>query len=271
VSAGTTIAASVGCSSPTTAACLRGVSASALVNAAPPVLYPFVDGTILPQTPSAAFASGNFNQVPIISGGNHDEYRLFVAEEYDALGNPLTTLAQYQDATIALFGIPLGFGVLAVYPSDLPSPGVALGTSGTDGVFACPERNGVRLHSKYVTTYAYEFNDENAYLVFDFFPSPPYPPITFPLGAAHGTEVPYLFDILSIPSNFTPGQEHLSEAMISYWTQFAATGDPNSPAEPRWSPYSSATDEFQSLLPPTPAVETTFDSNHLCSDFWNTF
>ena len=102
---------------------------------------------------------------------------------------------------------------------------------------------------------------------------PPLPPITFPLSASHFSELAYLFDVFSTPSNFTPDQERLSEAMISYWTRFAATGDPNSAAEPLWSPYSSATDEFQSLVPPTPVVETSgsFDSDHLCSLAWNTF
>jgi len=34
----------------------------------PGTVYPFVDGTVLTQTPVAAFASGQFNQVPVISG-----------------------------------------------------------------------------------------------------------------------------------------------------------------------------------------------------------
>jgi para-nitrobenzyl esterase len=152
-----------------------------------------------------------------------------------------------------------------------PSPGIALGASGTDGIFACPERNGVALLSAWVPTYAYEFNDEDAYLVFSEFPSPPFPPITFPLGTAHFTEVPYLFDVFSTPSNFTPEQQQLSESMISYWTRFAATGNPNSAGQPVWARYSSATDEFQSLVPPTPTVEATFDSEHFCSSFWNKF
>ena len=61
-----------------------------------------------------------------------------------------------------------GPAVLEAYPlSGTLSPGEAeieLGASGSDGIFACPERNGVQLLSKFVTTYAYELNDENAYL-----------------------------------------------------------------------------------------------------------
>ncbi len=82
VPSGAVIADSVGCTNQA-ASCLRAVPASTMVEAEPFPLYPFVDGTLLTQTMSAAFASGEFNQVPVISGTNHDEYRLFVALDYD--------------------------------------------------------------------------------------------------------------------------------------------------------------------------------------------
>ena len=64
---GDAIAAAVGCSSQT-ADCLRSVPASTLALQEPGTVYPFVDGTVLTQTPSASFASGSFNPVPVISG-----------------------------------------------------------------------------------------------------------------------------------------------------------------------------------------------------------
>ena len=88
--AGNTIATNLGCSSQT-AACLRAVPAADLVAAEEGVLYPFVDGQLLTETPMAAFTSGDFNQVPVISGTNHDEWRYFVAGEYDLAGNPILT------------------------------------------------------------------------------------------------------------------------------------------------------------------------------------
>lgn len=273
VPAGTTIAANVGCASQT-AKCLRGVLASALIKQEPSIIYPFVDGAILAQTPSAAFASGDFNRVPVITGGNHDEWRLFVAAQYDATGHPLVTQTDYQNATVALWGLSLGpILYTVVYPlAKYPSPGVALGTSGTDGIFACPERNSVLLLSAYTPTYAYEFNDENAYLVFDLFPSTPHP-ITFPLGTAHFTEVPYLFDVFSTHSAFTARQQQLSKTMIGYWTQFAKTGNPNSGGAPKWPLYRGAGAKFESLIAPKPTTESdsSFDADHKCSSFWDTF
>ena len=155
---------------------------------------------------------------------------------------------------------------LSNYP---PPPGVvsaplALGALGTDWAFACPARNADLLLSQYVPTYAYEFNDENA-------PQGPLPPgLTFPLGADHGTEIFYLFNLEAVLGPFTPAQQQLSDAMINYWTQFAKTGNPNSPGAPIWSQY-TAGGSFESLLPPAPVPEpdASFDTDHKCSSFWD--
>ena len=94
------------------------------------------------------------------------------------------------------------------------------------------------------------------------------PGLTFPLGAYHGAELQYLFDV-GFFFELNAAQLQLSQAMLSYWTNFAATGDPNSSATPTWSPYDPTLDEFQSLVPPIPTVESTFNTNHLCDAFWN--
>jgi para-nitrobenzyl esterase len=130
VPSGAAIADSVGCTNQT-ASCLRAVPASTMVAAEPFPLYPFVDGTLLTQTMSAAFASGEFNQVPVISGTNHDEYRLFVALDYDLLGNPILTSTEYDTAVTTLWGPALAPPVLALYPfTSYPNGGEALGGLG---------------------------------------------------------------------------------------------------------------------------------------------
>lgn len=270
VPSGAAIADSVGCTNQT-ASCLRAVPAATMVAQEPFPLYPFVDGTLLTQTIGAAFASGQFNQVPVIAGTNHDEYRLFVATGYDLVGNPILTSTEYDTAVNALWGSTLAPSVLALYPfSSYPFGGEALGASGTDGVFSCPARNVDQALSQLVPIYAYEFNDENA--------PPPQSAfgglLTFPLGAYHSAELQYLFpgiDVFGLQVSLSSEQKKLSQAMVSYWTQFAKTGNPNSLGEPPWSPYSTSTDEFQSLIPPTPVVESDFDAGHQCSIFWNAF
>jgi para-nitrobenzyl esterase len=258
-----------------TAQCLRATSAAALVTTQPGNVYPVVDGTVLTQPPGAAFANDQFNHVPVISGSNHDEFRLQVALNFDYAGNPLSDAA-YPAATAALLGLspadPFVQLILTLYPLSNypPPPGVksaplALGAWVTDGGYACPARNADQLLSQYVPTYAYEFNDENAPLSFGLVP------VSFPLGSYHLAEIQYLFNIFGAPAPFTADQQQLSDTMIAYWAQFAETGDPNSPSAPAWSLYSIATDQFQSLVPPTPTVESNFDADHQCSSFWNTF
>ena len=178
--------------------------------------------------------------------------------------------SRYAPFVLSLYPLA-NYPLVPPIPGDpSPSPGVALGASGTDGIFVCPERNAVQLLSQNVTTYAYEFNDENA-------PPDQFEPIallTFPFGAYHFAEVQYLFnwnERFFGANPFTPEQQALSNSMISYWTNFATDGDPNSASQPVWSPYNSATDQFQSLVPPTPLAESTFDSDHKCSAFWSSF
>jgi para-nitrobenzyl esterase len=261
---GNSVAIAVGCSS-LSASCLRAVSADTLIAAQAGTLYPFVDGKLLTQTPSAAFAAGKFNRVPVIAGTNHDEYRAFVALQYDATGNPINTPDKYAAAVLALWTSALESQVLGLYPyNSYPVGGLALSASGTDGVFSCPARQADKLLSKFTTTYAYEFNDENA---------PPGQPagLSFPLGAFHGAEIQYLMLVTGAIFPFTPDQQALSDTMISYWTEFAKTLNPNSSGQPTWPVYSASADQIQSLVPPTPIPETNFNTFHNCDSFWNTF
>jgi para-nitrobenzyl esterase len=267
---GTSIASSVGCASQT-AQCLRSTLASTLVLAEPGTVSPFVDGTLLTQPPGAAFASGQFNHVPVISGTNHDEWRGPVAIQY---GSSLATEADYEAAVDALwdgfgpfiwgvFYPPTNYPIVPPIPGDPnPSPGIALGASGTDGIYSCPARNADQSLSQFVTTYAYEFNDENAPTAGLM--------ANFPLGARHFGEVRYLFDVFGAPSSplLTTAQKALSNAMIGYWTTFAATGSPNFSGAPFWPQYNTSTDEFQSLVPPTPAPEFNFATDHMCTNLW---
>ena len=269
VPSGIALATALGCPDQT-AECLRNISPANLVGLrlnTINVVDPFVDGALLAQTPKAALASGQFNRVPVISGTNHDEYRLFVAFEYDLSGAPLMN-SEYPTAVDELYGPVIGPMVLGVYrlPASPPAnaASLALGAAGTDGIFSCPAREADQSLSRYVTTYAYEFNDENA------------PPeiglsnLSFPLGAFHDAEQEYLMNVslFPLPPGFTPNQQRLSQTMMTYWTNFAKTGDPNSAGVPTWAPYSSAADQFQSLIPPEPTVESSFATDHLCTTFW---
>jgi len=57
------------------------------------------------------------------------------------------------------------------------------------------------------------------------------------LGAYHGTEIPYVFDM---HDDWLPVEDidiGLTEAVMDYWVQFARSGNPNVPNRPQWPVY----------------------------------
>jgi para-nitrobenzyl esterase len=265
--AGTEFATRAGCTDQT-AACLRALTAEQVLAAAPTGLTaatPVLDGKVLTQSVGTAFASGQFNRVPIMEGANHDEWRLFVAITELTTGAPLTA-ADYPAAIQATLGIPAAVVPLftAQYPlTSFASPSLALSALGTDAIFDCNARFVDQKVSQFVPTFAYEFSDPNA-------PEPFLPPVSFSYGAAHASEIMYLFGLRTlVPTTpFDAGQQQLSRAMISYWTTFARTGQPNSDATPAFAAFTVAGDNMQSLVPPAPVAETSFAADHHCA-FWD--
>jgi len=256
---GQNFAASVGCVDQS-ARCLRSRSAKKILgNWGLFDSSPNVDGKVLSQSPDTAFARGQFNHVPLIHGTTHDEWRFFVALFFDLSGAPITP-DQYPSVVESMVGADAAPAVLTEYPLDhYESPDLAVGAIGADSIFSCPARAIDQVLSAQIPTFTYEFNDTRAPELF-------LPPVSFPYGATHASELLYLFT-LSRDGQLDQTQQKLSKDMIRYWTQFAKSGDPNSSGIPFWQQYDATTDEFQSLVPPSPMAEFQFAADHKC-DFW---
>ncbi|MCG3751961.1 carboxylesterase/lipase family protein [Amycolatopsis sp. Poz14] len=262
--AGETFAAKAGCLDQS-AECLRALPVSTILSDQNSGGYtPNIDGRTLTESLATAFASGRFNQVPVINGSNHDEYRLFVALAEQS-GVKVTPLTYVPLISIALSVDPLtAMKIAQEYPlSDYPSPPVALGAAGTDAGFACSALNMDKSLSRFVPTRAYEFNDENA-------PVLKLPPVSFPYGAFHGAEVQYVFNTSTEPvsGGLSASQIQLADAVQRYWTDFAANGDPGARGVPVWPQFSAGNPAMASFAPPSPATETAFEADHHCR-FWN--
>jgi para-nitrobenzyl esterase len=264
--AGQAFAAAAGCADQT-AACLRALPvATILARQTGGTDGLNVDGVVLPASIGAALRSGAFNRVPVMEGSNHDEWRLFVAATEAATHVPLSAAA-YVPAIVATLRVPaaVAAAIAAQYPlSAFGSPSEALGAIGTDAIFACNAQTATTALSQRVRTFQYEFADPNAPMLF-------FPPLSFPTGAYHAAEIQYVFRIDVSPQP-NPGlhgdQARLSDAMVTYWTNFARTGDPNLPAlrTPVW-PHADASQRFQSLVPGSPVTATGFGAEHQCA-FW---
>ncbi|MCJ7546171.1 MAG: carboxylesterase family protein [Deltaproteobacteria bacterium] len=276
---GTAKATAMGCpgNDAAAAACLRSLPVETLLaNQGSGGFTGNIDYKVLMEPIGATLASGDFNQVPVMEGSNHDEWRLFVALSFELVPPYIpTSSANYAARISASFGGALPAPVVAYLanvlyplpsPPTPPGPSIALGAVGTDGIFACNSRTSIRRMASFVPVFAYEFNDQNA-------PQLNLPPNVvsgMPYGAAHASELQYIFGLRPVvpAPPLTDDQVALSDTMVSYWGHFARFGDPNSRHTPDWPQYDPAADVFQSLIPPTPVTEATFALDHKCG-FWS--
>lgn len=258
-------AAAVGCADESTA-CLRAVPVATLLANEPGYSYqPVIDGTVLTMPYDTAFQTGQFNRVPVINGTNLNELRWSVGQSY--LSGMSETAAEYQAYVQTTYGSNAA-AVLAAYPlSAYADPGEALAAVETDSGVACASPILDGWFAQYVPTYGYEFHD----------PNPPtyLPPIAFPWGAAHTTEIQFLFPGYhggeGLEHPLSRAEQVLSDEMVGYWTHFAWTGSPSPsfvPPAAYWPPYDPQLNDMQFLYAPLPLPSLQFSTEHHCA-LWN--
>lgn len=256
---GQQIAARLGCPEPATAvACLRRVPPEQLLPWHDQFISPAYGNTVLPRDPERLITAGRTRRVPVISGATRDEMRYLVALFHELPGRPITD-GTYEDLLKQAFGNEASRVARRYPPRRYGSPGLAWATLTTDRVFACPTYQRNRRLARTAPVYAFEWTEAD--------PATDIPGLSFPLGAAHGAELSYLFPPTEPRPPFTADQWRLSSVLIRYWARFARTGDPNGPGLPRWDPFTAAS-YTQSLAAPTRAIAPTdVARTHHC-DFW---
>ena len=190
---------------------------------------PFVDGWVIPDNPEILYANGKIHDIPLIAGGNTDE------ATYRMVREPIPSASEYKAYVHGLFGDGAE-QVLAIYPAETDDDVYdALNRLESDYRIALHARNQVRwMGNVSAKAYLYHFSRV--------------PPsiLGWKLGAHHGAEMRYAFGNLdfSLTDFFIARKvdRKLSAAMVSYWTQFAATGDPNGGDLPEWPAYETETD-----------------------------
>lgn len=256
------------------ASCLRALPVATIVNSGL-TAGPIIDGQAVPKLPLDAFAAGEFNRVPVISGTNRDEGTYFIAAAARTAGRTLTA-QDYHNAIAANFTADAAPRIEAAYPlSAYPTPSQALAAIVTDEFFACPTERVRAALSRHVRVYGYEFaQPDPAYN----FPVPP--PSDLALGDTHTSELAYVFGHDGSGAPLQGQDRALSEAIIGYWTSLATSSNPNAgpfwPAGPRppfpgrdrpvWPRYLAARPWLLSLATPI-ARETDFAQAHRCA-FW---
>lgn len=190
----------------------------------------FRDGRVLPADSLLTVFSdpGRYNAVPVILGSNRDEYKSFMARDTELVDLLFGVLPRIKDLET--------YNRITAYYSDqwkalaVDEPAKVLQQSQGESVFA----------------YRFDWDEAPANFLAD---------LTNLVGAGHGLEVSFVFgdfvDGISIPQIYTAananGRETLSAAMMSYWAQFAATGNPrrgSSGTLPEWKPWDPNGEKF---------------------------
>jgi para-nitrobenzyl esterase len=179
------------------------------------------DGYCIPDKPMmAAFSDPTqYNAVPVMLGGNRDEYKLFMMTDPD-----LTTMR---------FGFIPKIKNLATY-NQVTGYYSARWRAETQGEMAAI------LHRSQAAVYTYrlDWDDEPAYGFVNLHDL---------WGAVHTAEISFVFgDDVSMELPFVrskangAARDALSRAMMGYWARFArdgAPGDGGDPANPLWMPW----------------------------------
>ena len=175
--------------------------------------YPTIDGQLFADYPWKSFMAGRARSVPLVIGTNRDEWLDYI--DADVTNEDLVRSANELDnisADIALEAI-----------TGESDPRRAMDRLITADNYVCASQALARaLNEAGTGAWVYYFSrvreDEGGRR----------------LGAYHGAEYPYVFDTHDSYMQTTDTDRGLTETMQSYWTSFAASGDPNNEAAPEW-------------------------------------
>jgi len=172
---------------------------------------PVIDGTVLSADPLAALRAGQGSGIPLLTGSNRDEARLFFVAPgvIDFINDPALEL------------VAGGYGLspddIAVYRDNRPgaSPGDILAAVITDWFFGIPCLRVAEARGGSTWVYRFDY---------------PAPADNHRLGACHAAEVPFVFDTATREDvrpliGDTPAQA-VADTAHRAWIDFITTGNP---------------------------------------------
>ncbi len=186
--------------------------------------WPIVDGWVIPDDQYRLYEAGRFNDTPILVGYNSDEGLSFTR---------VRTADEYVAGVRARYGT-FADRLLAAYPAaDDHVPKTARDLA-RDSAFGWHTWSWARLQSSRGKGKAFLY-------YFDQHPEHAAGTPEADHGAPHGVDVPYVFENLEAMNRpASDGDRRISEAMATYWTNFAKHGDPNGDGLPAWPAFSDA-------------------------------
>jgi para-nitrobenzyl esterase len=186
--------------------------------------WPIIDEWVIPDDQYKLYEEGKFNDTPILVGYNSDEGATFLRSKTpeDYIADVKTRYGKFADELIKAY--PVGSNTVPKTARDLAR----------DAAFGWQTWIWARLQSEMGKSKVY-------YYYFDQHPEHLADSPKAGYGSPHGQDVAYVFEHLN-PSdtNLTKSDFEISEAMATYWTNFAKYGDPNGEGVPEWETFSDA-------------------------------
>ena len=219
------------------------------------VYLPMVDGVTFTEQPTVTVRAGHEADVPILLGTNTDEGTVFTN---GLLAPSVTNDTDYRAALgrgAALLGLTSAQAdtIHTQYPiTQYGTAAHALSAVTTEGIFVCANRWLARAHrAAGRAVFLYRFDQAPGHVAVPG------------LGVFHSAELPFLWGVSQGLLGDDSSAPTLGPAMRTYWSAFAASGDPG--GTPTWAAYDATRDQRLQLA--TPIATEPVDPSGRCT-FW---